>query len=43
VPGPTGEPVVIEVELVEPSLFLAHADGAADRLATAVLAALAAR
>jgi glutathione synthase/RimK-type ligase-like ATP-grasp enzyme len=43
VPGPTGEPVVIEVELVEPSLFLAHADGAADRLAAAVLAALAAR
>jgi hypothetical protein len=37
-PGPGG-PVVVEVELVEPSLFLTHADGAADRFA-AVLASL---
>lgn len=37
-PGPHG-PVVVEAELVEPSLFLGHADGAADRFA-AVLASL---
>jgi glutathione synthase/RimK-type ligase-like ATP-grasp enzyme len=36
-PGPDG-PVVIELELVEPSLFLLHADGAADRLAAAIQA-----
>jgi glutathione synthase/RimK-type ligase-like ATP-grasp enzyme len=36
-PGPDG-PVVIELELVEPSLFLLHADGAADRLAAAISA-----
>ena len=44
-PSPDG-PVVIEVELVEPSLFLGHGDGgeaagadaAADRLAAAVAA-----
>ena len=34
-PGPDG-PLVLEVELAEPSLFLEHADGAADRLAAAV-------
>lgn len=34
-PGPSG-PVVIEVELTEPSLFLGYADGAADRLAAAI-------
>jgi hypothetical protein len=28
---------VLEVELAEPSLFLAHGPGAADRLATAIL------
>ncbi|HEY8302652.1 MAG TPA: hypothetical protein VIG48_12195 [Jatrophihabitans sp.] len=38
-PGPDG-PVVVELELVEPSLFLAHADGAVERFA-ALLAALA--
>lgn len=37
-PGPDG-PVVVELELVEPSLFLSHADGAAERFA-AVLASL---
>lgn len=37
-PGPDG-PVVVETELVEPSLFLSYADGAADRFA-AVLASL---
>ncbi|MHC1558844.1 ATP-grasp domain-containing protein [Actinomycetospora sp. C-140] len=34
-PGADG-PLVLEVELAEPSLFLGHADGAADRLAAAV-------
>ncbi|WP_432987483.1 ATP-grasp domain-containing protein [Dactylosporangium sp. CA-233914] len=34
-PTPDG-PVVIEVELTEPSLFFAHAEGAADRFAAAV-------
>ena len=36
-PGPDG-PVVLEVELTEPSLFLSYADGAADRLARAIAA-----
>ncbi len=41
-PGPGGadDPVIVELELVEPSLFLSHADGAAERFA-ALLAALA--
>jgi glutathione synthase/RimK-type ligase-like ATP-grasp enzyme len=39
-PGPDGEPVVIEVELTEPSLFLGSAAGAADRLADEILATL---
>jgi hypothetical protein len=33
-----GSPLLIELELAEPSLFLPHADGAADRLVDAVLA-----
>jgi O-ureido-D-serine cyclo-ligase len=37
-----GSPVVLEVELAEPSLFLSHVPEAADRLADAVLARLAA-
>lgn len=37
-PGPDG-PVVIELELIEPSLFLGYADGAVDRFA-AILATL---
>jgi glutathione synthase/RimK-type ligase-like ATP-grasp enzyme len=37
VPGPDG-PVVMELELVEPDLYLATAPGAADRLAAAVAA-----
>jgi glutathione synthase/RimK-type ligase-like ATP-grasp enzyme len=37
VPGPTG-PLVIELELVEPSLFLAHAPGSAERLAGEIAA-----
>lgn len=40
VPGRGGEPVVLEVELVEPSLFLAHAPGTSTTMATAVAARL---
>jgi hypothetical protein len=40
IPGQDGEPVLIELELTEPSLFLAYAEGAADRLADAILARL---
>ncbi len=36
IPGPTGDPVLVELELTEPSLFLATAPGAADRFAAAV-------
>jgi glutathione synthase/RimK-type ligase-like ATP-grasp enzyme len=36
VPGPDGEPLVLELEATEPSLFLAHAEGAAARLAAAI-------
>jgi len=36
----TGEPVVLEVELTEPSLFLQHDPPAADRLAAALLRGL---
>ncbi|MGK5518852.1 ATP-grasp domain-containing protein [Micromonospora sp. URMC 107] len=43
IPGPDGAPLLVELELTEPSLFLAHADGAADRLADAILARLDAR
>ena len=41
IPGPDGAPVLVELELTEPSLFLGTADGAADRLADAVAAAVA--
>ena len=34
-PSPTG-PRLLEVELIEPSLFLPYADGAASRLAAAI-------
>lgn len=40
-PGPDGDPVVIEVELAEPSLFLLSVPAAADRLAAAIRAAVA--
>lgn len=43
VPGPDGSPVLIELELAEPSLFLDTAPGAAERLADAVAARLAVR
>ncbi|WP_341716761.1 hypothetical protein QQG74_22655 [Micromonospora sp. FIMYZ51] len=35
-PGDNGAPVLVELELTEPSLFLGHADGAPDRLADAI-------
>jgi glutathione synthase/RimK-type ligase-like ATP-grasp enzyme len=35
-PGPGGAPLVIEYEVTEPSLFLEHGEGAADRLASAI-------
>ncbi|MEU8256348.1 hypothetical protein AB0C06_19040 [Micromonospora inaquosa] len=37
IPGPDGEPVLVELELTEPSLFIGYADGAPDRLATAII------
>jgi hypothetical protein len=40
IPGPDGDPLVVELELTEPSLFLDTAEGAVDRLATAIAAAL---
>lgn len=43
VPAPDGSPLVLEVELVEPSLFLRFDAGAADRLAGAIAARLDAR
>jgi hypothetical protein len=36
IPGPDESPVLVELELTEPSLFLGYADGAADRLAAAI-------
>ncbi|HEX6756576.1 MAG TPA: hypothetical protein VF109_11620 [Mycobacteriales bacterium] len=39
-PGMDGEPVVIEVEVTEPSLFLTTVPAAADRLAAAIRAAI---
>jgi hypothetical protein len=41
VPGPDGAPVLLELELTEPSLFLADDAGAADRFADAIVRALA--
>jgi len=41
VPGNDGEPVVIEFEVAEPSLFLSFKPGAAEKLAEAILARLA--
>ena len=40
VPGPDGRPLLLELELTEPSLFLTVGDGAAGRLATAIAARL---
>ncbi len=41
IPGPDGTPVLVELELTEPSLFIGYAEGAPDRLADAILAHLA--
>ncbi len=40
IPDAAGDPVVLELELVEPSLFLAFAEGSADRVAGAIAARL---
>ena len=40
IPGPDGAPMLIELELTEPSLFFRYAPGAAERLADAVMARL---
>jgi hypothetical protein len=40
IPGPDGSPLLVELELTEPSLFLLQAPGSADRLADAILARL---
>ncbi|MER7331566.1 MULTISPECIES: hypothetical protein [unclassified Micromonospora] len=37
IPGPDGASILVELELTEPSLFLGYAEGAADRLAGAIL------
>jgi hypothetical protein len=41
IPGPDGEPLLVELELTEPSLFFRTAEGSAERLADAILARLA--
>ncbi|MFI2712467.1 RimK family alpha-L-glutamate ligase [Micromonospora sp. NPDC018662] len=43
IPGPDGGPVLVELELTEPSLFVGYAEGAPDRLADAVLTHLSRR
>jgi hypothetical protein len=40
VPGADGAPLLLELELTEPGLFLRYANGAADRLADAILTRL---
>ncbi|MEV0901934.1 hypothetical protein [Actinoplanes sp. NPDC049802] len=40
IPGPDGSPMLVELELTEPSLFLLTAPGSAERLADAILARL---
>jgi glutathione synthase/RimK-type ligase-like ATP-grasp enzyme len=37
IPGADGEPVVLELELTEPALFLGHSQDAAGRLAAAII------
>jgi hypothetical protein len=37
VPGPAGSPVLLELELTEPSLYLGHGDGAPERFAEAIV------
>jgi hypothetical protein len=43
IPDAEGNPLLIELELTEPSLFLEYGDGAAQRFAAAIEAAIAAR
>jgi glutathione synthase/RimK-type ligase-like ATP-grasp enzyme len=43
VPGPQGEPLILEVELTEPSLFLAFSRDGVERLAESIANALAQR
>jgi hypothetical protein len=40
IPGPHDEPLILEVELAEPSLFLGFGPGSPERLAAAIAAAL---
>lgn len=40
VPGPAGEPLILELELTEPSLFLGFREGGAERLAESIASAL---
>ncbi|GGP89721.1 glutathione synthase/RimK-type ligase-like ATP-grasp enzyme [Actinomadura coerulea] len=37
IPGPDGAPMLIELELTEPALYLRHAPGSAERLAKAII------
>ena len=41
IPGPDGDPLLVELELTEPSLFLGTAPGAAERMSTAIAQRLA--
>jgi hypothetical protein len=41
VPGPDGRPMIMELELTEPSLFLSKAPGSEERFADAIVAAAA--
>ncbi|QSB12921.1 hypothetical protein JQS43_14705 [Natronosporangium hydrolyticum] len=43
IPGPDGRPLLVELELTEPSLFLSTDTGAARRLSAAIVASAAAR
>jgi hypothetical protein len=38
VPGPDGEPLLMELELTEPSMFMVTAPGSPDRFAAAIAA-----
>lgn len=40
IPDPAGDPLLVEVELTEPSLFFEHGPGSADRFAASIAAAL---
>lgn len=37
IPGPAGEPLLVELELTEPSLFLSQGEGAVERLSQAII------